>query len=257
MRMIPFTPSERLAPYVRGITIVEANAASPSAPLPEPGLLLGIRFAGSARLLDNGMSTPLANSSVTGLRTTLRRLHTSAGGGIVVVAFRTLGAAHFFEEPLHELFGNVVGLADLAGGDSVAAIEERITEATTHATRIAIVDDYLVSRLRARAAEPIVAAAASALCGARGAVRIATLAKRLHVGQDGLEKRFRRAVGASPKQFASILRFRRLVAGYRAGSSLTTLAHEAGYFDQSHLIRDFRSFTGEPPERFLASGTYC
>jgi len=153
MRMIPFAPSERLRPFVRAITLVETSDASTSAPVPEPGLLLGIRFSGTAALCEGNVASRLPDSGLTGIRSTVHRIHTSARGGIVVVAFQT-------------------------------------------------------------------------------------------------------AVGASPKQFASILRFRRVVAGHGSGATLTALAHEAGYFDQSYLIRDVRSFTGEPPERFL-SGVYC
>jgi AraC-like DNA-binding protein len=54
-----------------------------------------------------------------------------------------------------------------------------------------------------------------------------------------------------PKQFASIVRLRAAVESYGRGSSLTTVAHDAGYFDQFHFVRTFRSFTGEPPQRFL------
>jgi len=39
--------------------------------------------------------------------------------------------------------------------------------------------------------------------------------------------------------------------------SWSRLALAAGYFDQSHFIREFRSVTGEAPERFFRAGGYC
>jgi AraC-like DNA-binding protein len=63
-------------------------------------------------------------------------------------------------------------------------------------------------------------------------------------------------VGASPKQLASIVRFRHAVRAYRPGLTLTQLAYDAGYFDQSHLIREFRAFTGLTPRDFLRSPYY-
>jgi AraC-like DNA-binding protein len=88
-------------------------------------------------------------------------------------------------------------------------------------------------------------------------VRIRALAKELGTSQDPLEKRFRRVVGASPKQFAKIVRFLQVVRGFEGGRSLTELAHQAGYFDQPHLVRDFRAVTGEAPERFLRTREHC
>jgi hypothetical protein len=55
----------------------------------------------------------------------------------------------------------------------------------------------------------------------------------------------------SPKQFARISRVRRVLA--RAGQERwASLAEEAGFFDQAHMIGDFRSLMGVTPAAFLA-----
>ena len=253
MRITEFPPSDPLRPFVRAIRVVETNDVSHSAPFPEPGLVLGIRFSGAAGLVDDGDSTVLPNASLTGVRTTVRRIHTSDHGGVVVAVFTPIGAAQFFDEPLHELFGEIVDLSNLSDGRRVAELQGRVTTAATNAQRVSLVDNYLRSRLRDRRPDPIVLGAIDALRRTRGTARIKPIAKQLAISQDALEKRFRRVVGASPKQLASILRFRHIVAAYEPGILLTTLAHEAGYFDQSHLIRDFRAVTGEAPQQFLRS----
>ena len=61
----------------------------------------------------NRRSFPCASAGLAGMRTTLRRMRTSASGGVVVAHFHELGAAHFFDVPLHELFGSITPLADL------------------------------------------------------------------------------------------------------------------------------------------------
>ena len=236
---------------------METDAPVVRAVLPVPGLVLGFRYAGTAGLLEGDQLRTLGRTGLTGVRTTLRRMHTSAGGGIVVVSFRPLGAAHFFEEPLHELFGEMVGLEDLAGRGELESVKERVALACTAEERVAIVDAYLCRRLHEREQDRLVSAAALSIHERGGAVRIRALAKQLGTSQDPLEKRFRRVVGASPKQFASIVRFLRVVRGFEGGESLTRLAHDAGYFDQPHLVRDFRTFTGEAPERFLRARTHC
>jgi AraC-like DNA-binding protein len=64
-------------------------------------------------------------------------------------------------------------------------------------------------------------------------------------------------VGATPKQLASILRFRRAVALHRPRTSLGELALEAGYYDQAHFTHEFRSITRSSPGALLSSAEYC
>jgi AraC-like DNA-binding protein len=262
MRSESFQPSERLRPFVLAIRVVETGRDGDtddptiSAPLPEAGLIFAIRYAGYAELIEGGSARRVPDASLTGVRTAIRRICTSPKGGVVVAPFRAIGALYFFDVPLHELFGGMAALLDLVAAREVDRLQTCLAEASTNAERAAIVDRYLCSRLKARRPDAVVAAAVSAIGRAGGAVRIAPLARELGLSTDRLEKRFRCVVGASPKQLTSVLRFRQVVSRYQTGVTLTQLAHDAGYCDQSHLIRDFRSFTGQPPGEFLRAGGY-
>ena len=55
----------------------------------------------------------------------------------------------------------------------------------------------------------------------------------------------------SPKAYAGIVRFQKVLAGYN-GQSMTDLAHEAGYFDQSHFIRHFKKISNTTPRKFFS-----
>ncbi len=106
---------------------------------------------------------------------------------------------------------------------------------------------FLLARLRPGPTDPLVASAVRAIGEARGQLRIRALARRLGISQDPFEKRFRRVVGASPKQLESLLRLRHAIESYRPGASLTRLAQEAGYFDQSHFSRELRAAPASLP----------
>lgn len=88
-------------------------------------------------------------------------------------------------------------------------------------------------------------------------LRVQDLARRLGIGIDRLEKRFRQSVGGSPKQLASLYRLLHAVELHRSGLTLTQTALGAGYADQPHFNRGFRSAIGEPPRGFLESNEYC
>lgn len=253
MRIATFRPSAALAPFVDELAIVESEVDVTRALLPELGLILGIRFAGAAH---HG-TTRLPDTTLTGVQAAVRQISTAAGGGIVLAHFKPGGAAACFREPLHELFGAHAPLDALLPHDEVDRARDRIAAAPSHARRAAVLDDLLVARIAAPP-DRIVALAARKIEAAGGCIRIADLASQLGLSQDPLEKRFRRAVGASPKQLAMLVRVRRAIAlAAGAPRSLAHVALAAGYFDQSHFNREFRAVTGEPPTTFFRDTAYC
>jgi methylphosphotriester-DNA--protein-cysteine methyltransferase len=111
--------------------------------------------------------------------------------------------------------------------------------------------------LTAASTDALVDAAVRAIRDARGVVHVGALARELSISRDRLEKRFRHAVGTTPKHLASIHRLRRALQLCRGKPSFSQVALDAGYFDQSHFIREFRAFTGDSPGRFFASVEHC
>jgi AraC-like DNA-binding protein len=257
MHVTAFAPSPSLAPYVRRFTVVEAEEEATRVLLPETGIVLGLRYRGAAELLRDGQATRLGGAVITGVGCAVRHMRTLPASGIIVTLFHEAGAAAFFPEPLGPLFGVTRPCETLASPAMIARVQARLAASTSAAARVAIVEGFLLTRLRPCTPDPLVVEAARVIGASRGAIRIRQLAEALGVSQDPLEKRFRRVVGASPKQLASIVRLRRIIEDYRPGVNLGRLAQEAGYCDQSHFNRDFRTFTGASPSQFLRAGAYC
>lgn len=113
-----------------------------------------------------------------------------------------------------------------------------------------------VALLRRRSAPPDqrVADAVRAIRSSRGAVPLDALARSLGLTPRSLQRRFADEVGISPKVLARIVRFQRVFAACRdEPGSLAAVAAECGYYDQPHLVRDFREFAGEAPARALVA----
>src|SRR5262249_54989012 len=250
----PIAPSAALGPYLRRFEIVETRAAISRILLPETGLVLGVRYAGSSSV--DGSASPLGPAVLTGLRVKARQMATAPESGVVVAKFSETGAAAFLDLPLHHLFGAIVPLDELLPPLEVEQLVGDVRRAATAGERVAALERFVSSRLRPRP-DSLVLRAARVLPESGGGARIAAVAPRLGVSQEVLEKRFRRHVGATPKQFASILRFRRAVAVHRQKQDLGQLALEAGYYDQAHFNRQFRTITGSAPRALLTSDAYC
>jgi methylphosphotriester-DNA--protein-cysteine methyltransferase len=100
--------------------------------------------------------------------------------------------------------------------------------------------------------DKLVLAALALIHKSKGNIRIKELMEHLHISQSPLEKRFRQSVGASPKKFASIVRLKNVIQQYNTVNSLTELGNEAGFYDQAHFIKEFKTLTGDSPEKFFS-----
>jgi AraC-like DNA-binding protein len=79
------------------------------------------------------------------------------------------------------------------------------------------------------------------------------VASDLGVSARHLRRVFRETVGVSPKAFAKLARFNRALRAARedARRNWANIAADAGYYDQAHLIAEFRSISGVTPQALL------
>lgn len=159
--------------------------------------------------------------------------------------------------PTHELTDRDVAVEEVLGR-RLGTMAEEASEAPTAGARVALVLERLETELRR--ALPIdrrVADVVVLLGRTNGdrVDRVDRVATMVGLGTRQLERLFLERVGIGPKRLARIARFQGLVS--RLGSvgqeGWAALAIRCGYFDQAHLIRDFREFAGEPPAAFLRS----
>jgi transcriptional regulator GlxA family with amidase domain len=87
-----------------------------------------------------------------------------------------------------------------------------------------------------------------------GRRRVDALTKYIGLSQSALERRFRRAIGLTPKKYALLLRFQQVMKLRKTTDDLTKVALDAGYFDQSHFIHHFRRITGTSPGGYFRTG---
>lgn len=167
------------------------------------------------------------------------------------IRFRPGGAAALTPVPQHELVDRTVPLADIARG--VAKLLAPAFDSDDEATRIERTTGALDRSLDSR--RTVVAESADALVRQWGMIPVGVLAAGAGLGARQLERRFLDEVGMTPKRLARISRFQRVFqAMERRPIGWTRVAAECGYYDSSHLVRDFREFAGEAPSRAVAGG---
>lgn len=253
MKIERFVSADILKPFVKTFIIIESENETESRILPDTSIVIPFRYKGSVTFAEQGIKSSFPVSVITGLGKSPRLLNYSKGTAILLVIFNEVGAAAFFNEPLHELFGKSVSLDNLIQPHRLDEIEERLNKAENNRQRISIIERFLISELKRTQSDPLILSAIQKIKSVGGNIRVKDLILNLPASRDSFEKRFRRVVGTSPKQFAAIVRLRSLIANYSTAESLTDAAQTAGYFDQAHFIKDFKSFTGQTPQAFFRS----
>lgn len=183
----------------------------------------------------------------------------------VQIDLTPLGAFMLLGLPMRELTNRVVELEDVLGAPG-ARLPERLHEAADWRARFSILDRLFLQRFaRAQHPAPDVAWAWRRLLEADGRLGVSELASELRCSRRHLSSRFGEQVGLAPKTLARLLRFgraarllgasppaRRLDAANGKRRGLTEIALDCGYYDQAHLNRDFRQFSGLAPTELEA-----
>lgn len=88
----------------------------------------------------------------------------------------------------------------------------------------------------------------------KGEIKVKELYGMFGISKSNLEQKFNREVGLSPKEFCKIEKLNNFLKNYeefKNEMSLTQLTFKSGYYDQSHLIKDFKYYVDESPKKFL------
>ncbi len=171
---------------------------------------------------------------------------------VIGAHFRPGAAFRFLGVSAAEVVDSHVALHDI-WGSSARSLRDRLLECPSPRQRLTILESALRERWqRSKPSHPAVPVAVATL-GAGGA-RIADVASQVGLSHRRFVEVFEREVGLTPKLFGRLQRFHRVkqrLATLRQAPGWAAFALEQGYFDQSHLIRDFVEFSGHTPASYL------
>jgi AraC-like DNA-binding protein len=172
------------------------------------------------------------------------------GNALLGVAFTARGSFPWLGERMDGLSDRIIALAD-ALGDGALRLRERLLNTPSLAARFRVVERWLLARLKPRiVVHPAVRWAVDRLEATGGRLSIEELATETGFTRKHLGNLFQQQVGLSPKALARVHRFRGAMEILnRANGQVpwAELAEACGFYDQSHLINEFRRFTGLSP----------
>jgi len=252
------TPEDKLKPFIKCFYLFQSDSDTEFADVVFPSGFTEMIF----NLGQGAWEAPVGNNfevtpkiELWGQVTSPMQIRSKGKQLMLGVRFFPHSAGYFLREKVGQFNDTVSDLADILG-PSVKELHSRLLETMDLIRRIELVEAYLLQRLSK---------------DSKLNLRIEEIGHILHhinkhysersigiiASQHGITTRYLHKLvyehtGLSPKFFSKISRFQlslKLLA--KNETSLTSIAYDCGYFDQSHFIRDFRSFTGVTPSAYL------
>ncbi|MEU4317762.1 helix-turn-helix domain-containing protein [Nocardia fluminea] len=171
---------------------------------------------------------------------------------VLEVRLSPLAALRIFGITGNEVADRVIDLVDLWGKYGRALLEQ-FAAADSSQERFDVLDSALISGAeRGRELDPVLVGAWQAVLTRGGALTMRELQDQTGWSRRRLAERFRAQVGLTPKAAARLVRYEHAAQLLRRPGtrSIASIALTCGYFDQAHLNRDFRDFTGCTPSSF-------
>lgn len=252
------SPSPILAPFVKHYWMLETEACEGNVcerVVPTANLQLMFHYRKPfVMIFPDQRTARQPQSFASGLSNRFMDASTQGASGVIAVEFHPYGACNFFRFSLHGIENQSIGLSDIFT-DEVKYLEEQICECADLASRILLIEEFLMQKLNPVETRDfrLIKYAVELVQQSSGQIKASELASKLAVTSKNLERKFASLVGKSPKQFIRIVRFQEVMNGLiqQQPDYLTDYAFNNGYFDQSHFIHEFKTFSGYTPSEFV------
>ena len=168
------------------------------------------------------------------------------------IRFKPAGIAAFTRIPIEEFTDRSVELA-LIKTLFAPSFYEALPEKQSMTEIVAHTNHCLIKQLPSLyPSDRQIIRAVDLISLTKGQLSLAGVAFEVCLCQRHFERKFKSTIGVSPKMFAKIFRFKQAMQCLRnyPQKDLLTIAIECGYYDHTHLIRDFKLLSGETPTGF-------
>ena len=172
---------------------------------------------------------------------------------IISVIFNPYGFYRFLKIPQIEFTHKKVDLDLIFKKDSNIFID-MLCEAESYDEKVNILNDLFCELLKKNTPDSITTyRAAKIIKKCTGNIKIKELSGLLNKNIKTIERDFNKIIGLTPKEFSRVIRFNKAFNSIFSGEycNIHDVVYDFGYYDQAHLINEFKEFTGLSPSDFI------
>lgn len=247
-------PSTQLAPFIRYYWILEDNAVAPVSERTLPVGSVQLVFHKAKPLLSVQQARMQPQFFISGQSLGYTDVVSTGRLEMIVVVFEPYAAGPFLHRPAGLFCGENIPLED-TGDLEFTELADRVANTPEHEQCIRMIESFLLHRLSAIPGYNLFRMR-EVLKGINSAprIKISRLSEIACLGKKQFSRLFLEYTGSTPKDFTRIIRMQRALYTLQQNANIpfAALAYESGFSDQSHMIREFRLFSGYTPAEYPA-----
>lgn len=176
----------------------------------------------------------------------------------IAAIFTSVGVHHLLRDNITGIINQGFSFENLGMKKRFSELVEKLELVVDKMKALQLTETYLLhyfSCLKMPFSLKSMSPVANYICQQKGVVKIKDLEDKFRISRRWLEKQFAAQIGFSPKEYARITRFKAIIRHVMTtpSVSVSTLIGDYGYYDQSHLIRDFQEYASQTPSQFFKS----
>jgi AraC-like DNA-binding protein len=248
-----YTPHAQLQDFINCIMVIHAEVGPESSvciypPTPQSSLFFYINDCIKVRKEGESNFVLQPRSVVVGLQSMRVELDVNRSHKAVRVGFHPGGMYRLLGFSMTEMIDGSYNAHDVFGNE-VKQVDEKLQEAETFDEIKDVVEQFLLQKVSSLKRMLPFDHAMLELLRVNGNVSMEEIASLACLSLRQFERVSKERIGVSPKLYARLVRFSRAYRLYERSPQLnwTSIAYQCGYFDQMHLIRDFKEFAGVAP----------
>jgi AraC-like DNA-binding protein len=179
-----------------------------------------------------------------------------SGGTTIGVKFLPYGARTFLKAPIHEFVNQVVDVKEIWKKRG-RYLEDKILNAGNPIIAVEMLQEFLIDVLTKAnlIIDNVSKDAVNMIIESGGNIKVIDIYRKLCLSERQLERKFKNFIGLEPKLFSKIVRFNYVLDYIFVVKKISfpDTAQRFGYYDQSHLTRDVKLFTGMTPDQYFKS----
>lgn len=245
-------PSPQLLPYVKQYWFLKSTCAGHVQGIIPTGYV-SVFFQKQHPLYCVERNELYSQAYITGQSTTYSNLLLTGTADMVCIDFLPYGAKLFFDLPVNQLKDVTVSL-DLLEEPGWDELGKRLNDISNPEESVRLIEQFLLKRFSYAKEYNLKRMVAAVKNINRGQSDIGRLADESCLGYKQFKRVFAEYIGVNPKDFLRIVRFQKALFTLQTlpEINLTQLAYSCNFYDQSHLIKEFKSFSGYTPGEFIA-----
>lgn len=251
-------PTKELAPYIKHYLFLEREGTlSKKLRLFSDGNT-GMVLTFRGNLISNTYGTKTLNypnSFLYGQISAFKDLYLAEKTAIIIVVFQPYGFNHLLGIAANEIREGIIATEDIFGGKD-SLLYEKLSEQPYVETKTQILNAFFIEQAAKKnlSNQNLIYPTLNYILKNKGVITVNNLVKYTGYSERHIERIFNESIGLNPKKFGNIVKlhfFLNLLKYKSSQSNIADLCYEAGYADQSHLIREFKKYTGMTPTQYL------